>query len=160
MINEFETKNFVLKQSALEYFSVDLYEHNTNKNFKELDDLLTNKKVNKNVNRFFYLINDLAKTEQFYDKNYLPKVMPYVTKELNNSSAVKRFLKLAFGDEIEIDKNIKIIDRKTVSNYSYIELLNIPQKVTKICKNAFHSFKNLKRVYIPTTVKVIEENAF
>lgn len=160
MINEFETKKILSIQLTTEPTEVDLYENNTNENFKELDDLLKNKEVDKNVNRFFNLINDLAKTEQFYDKNYLPKVMPYVTKKLDNSAAVKRFLKIAFGDEIKIDKNIKIIERKTVSNYSGIELLNIPQKVTKICKNAFHSFKNLKRVYIPTTVKVIEENAF
>lgn len=125
--------------------------------FKELDELFEKNTVNQNEKRFLQLINELGKIEKFYVNNYLPKAMKYVDIYLDNNYAAKDFIKIAFGDDI-LPKNIQKITIGTVP--LDIEVLNVPPTVTRICSTALSGYSQLKRVYIPDSVEIIEDGAF
>lgn len=163
MIKKYENNNKNTYQVSLEISKAGKFhiEESDNQdiieeNLRELDKLLDNNIVEKNEKRFLDLVTDLASTKVFFNKNYLPKVMKYIDIFLEDNYSAKNFINEAFGKPVS-----KNNDHLRIGDTSKeIEVLNISSKITKISSHAFSGYDKLERVFIPDSVRIIEDEAF
>ena len=94
--------------------------------------------------------------------------MQYVIKNkiLYVNKGIKKVDYQTFKD---IDSNIKeivlpegliTIGRDSFFDLLFIEKINIPKSVTKICQNAFWGNDSLTEIYLSSNVKMVESRAF
>ena len=122
------------------------------------------------VNNNKYLINEDGKTVSlvkwvYYDQiQIIPRSINYQSKEYIITNILEKAFYLNQGIksvEFSEDSEVQTFGESSFQ-YSLIESISIPARLTKICKRAFSSCKFLKEVKIPSNseLKSIGDFAF